>query len=137
MTVFPHDILMAKIHAYGFEMSALKLIYSYLIDSTQTVKVKGEHTTKRQIKLGVPQGSLLGVLLLNLHLNDMFDSIDADLFNFMDDNNLSSVAHTMDEAKALLINETEAALNWIETNEMIANQRNSISCFSHLTGRIS
>ena len=27
----------------------------------------------------------------------------------------------MDEAKALLINETEAALNWIEANEMIAN----------------
>ena len=40
----------------------------------------------------------------------MFNSIDADLFNFADDNNLSSVGHTMDEAKALLINETEAAL---------------------------
>ena len=51
----------------------------------------------------------------------MFDSIDADLFNFGDDNNLSSVGHTMAEAKALLINETEAALNWIEANEMIAN----------------
>ena len=33
-------------------------------------------------------------------------SVDADLFNFADDNNLSSVGHTMDEAKALLINET-------------------------------
>ena len=39
----------------------------------------------------------------------------------MDDNNLSSVGHTMDEAKPLLISETEAALNWIEANEMIAN----------------
>ena len=37
----PHDILIAKIHAYGFEMSTLKLIYSYLINRTQTVKVKG------------------------------------------------------------------------------------------------
>ena len=32
----PHDILIAKIHAYGFEMSALKLICSYLINRTQT-----------------------------------------------------------------------------------------------------
>ena len=51
----------------------------------------------------------------------MFDSTDADMFNFMDDNNLSPVGRTMGEAKALLINETEAALNWIEANEMTAN----------------
>ena len=117
----PHDILIAKIHAYGFEMSALELIYSYLIDRTQTVKVKGERSTERQIKSGVPQGSIPGVLLSNIYLNDMFDSIDADLFIFADDNNLSSVGHTMDEAKALLINESEEALNWIEANEIIAN----------------
>ena len=117
----PHDILITKIHAYRFEMIALKLIYSYLVDRTQTVKVKGECSTERQIKSGVPQGSLLGVLLFNIYLNDMFDSIDADLFSFSDDNNLSSVGHAMDETKALLINETEAALNWIEANEMIAN----------------
>ena len=102
-------------------MGALKLFYSYLVDRTETVKVKGERSTERQIKSGVPQGSLLGVLLFNIYLNDIFDSIDADLFNFADDNNLSSIGHTMDEAKTLLINETEAALNWIEANEMIAN----------------
>ena len=114
----PHDILIAKIYTYGFEMSALKLIYSYLINRTQIVKVKGECSTERQIKSGVPQGSLLGVLLFNIYLNDIFDSVDADLFIFADDNNLSSVGPTMHEAKALLINETEAALNWIEANEM-------------------
>ena len=116
----PHDILITKIHAYRFEISTLKLIYSYLTDRTQTVKVKGECSTERQIKSGVPQDSLLGVLLFNIYLN-MFDSIDADLFNFVDDNNLSSVGYTVEEAKALLINETEAALNWIEANEMITN----------------
>ena len=88
---------------------------------TQTVKVEGECSTECQIHSRVPQGSLLGVLLFNRYLNDMFHSIDADLFTFADDNNLSPVGHTMDEAKALLINETEAALNWIEANEMIAN----------------
>ena len=65
------------------------------------MKVKGERSTERQIRSGVPQGSLLGALLFNIYLNDMFDSIDADLFNFADDSNLSSVGHTMDEAKAL------------------------------------
>ena len=51
----------------------------------------------------------------------MLHSTDADLFNFGDDKNLSSVGHTTDEAKAILINETDAALNRTEANEMIAN----------------
>ena len=72
----------------------------------------------------------------NIYLNDMLDSIEADLFNFANDNNLSSVDHTMDEANALLISETEAALNWIEANDMIANSEKSISCSFHLTNSI-
>ena len=108
-----HDILIAKLHAYGFEMKALKLVYSYLINRTQTVKVKGEYSARRQAKAGVPQGSLLGVLLFNVYLNDMFDSVQADLYNVADDNNLSAVSNTIDEAEAVLITETEAAINWI------------------------
>ena len=66
----------------------------------------------------MPQGSLLGVLLFNVYLND---SVQADLYNFADDNNLLTVGNTTDEAKAILITKTEAAINWIESNQMIAN----------------
>ena len=118
-----HDILIAKLHAYGFEMEALKLIYSYMINMIQTVKVKGEYSAKRQVKAGVPQGSLLGVLLFNVYLNGMFDSVQADLYNFADDNHLSTVGNTIDEIKAILITETGAAINWIESNQMITNQK--------------
>ena len=74
-----------------------------------------------QVKAGVPQGSMLGVLLFNVYLNDMFDLVRADLYNFSDGNNLSTVGSTIDEVKAILITETEAAINWIESNQMIAN----------------
>ena len=100
-------------------MCALKLAYSYLINRTQTMKVEGEHSTKGQVKSTTRQGSLLHVLLCNIYSNDTFDSIEAELFNFADDNNLLSVGHTMHEAKATLSNEKEVALNWIEANEMI------------------
>ena len=116
-----HDILIAKLHAYGFEMKALTLIYSCLINRTLTVKVKGEYSARRQVRAGVPQGSLLGVLLYNVYLNDMFDSVQADFCNFADDNNLSAVGNTINEAKAILITETEAAINRIESDQMIAN----------------
>ena len=74
-----HDILIAKLHAYGFGIKALKLIYSYLINRTQTVKVKC--SARRQVRAGVPQGSLLRVLLFNVYLNDIFDSVRADLYS--------------------------------------------------------
>ena len=51
----------------------------------------------------------------------MFDSVQTDLCNFADDNNLSTVGNTIDEAKFILITEAEAAINLIEPNQMIAN----------------
>ena len=94
-----HDILIAKLHAYGFEMNELKLIYLYLINRTQTVKVKREYSARCQVNAGVPQGSLLGVLLFNVYLNDMSDSVQADICNFADDNNLSTVGNALMKQK--------------------------------------
>ena len=92
-------------------MSASKLIYSYLVNRTQTGKVKGEPSTERQMKSGIPKGSLLGVLSFNVYLKNMLDPIEADLFHFADDNYFSSVGHLMVEAKALLINEPVVSLD--------------------------
>ena len=108
------DILIAKLHAYRFEMEALKLIYAHWINRTQTVKVKGEYGARHQVKVGVPQGSLFGVLLFNVYLNDTSDLVQVDLYNFTDDNNITTVNNTIDEVKAVLITETEAAIKWIQ-----------------------
>ena len=34
----PYDLLIAKLNAYGFDQEALKLIHSYLCDSSQKLK---------------------------------------------------------------------------------------------------
>ena len=105
-------------------MSALKLIYSYLVDRTQTVKVKGERSTKRQIKSGVPQGSLPGVLLFNIYLSDMtLLMLTCLILRMIITSLLQVIQWMMDEAKELLINETETALNWIKANEMIEDPK--------------
>ena len=84
--LIPHDLLIAKLHAYGFEKSALKCVHSYLTERTQRTKVDGEYSSKRTMKYGVPQGSILGPLLFNLFMNDIFYFIDkSKLANYADD----------------------------------------------------
>ena len=49
-----HDLMTAKLEAYGFDYKALKLIYSYLTNRSQRVKVNSEYSTWSRIQTGVP-----------------------------------------------------------------------------------
>ena len=59
-------------HAYGFEIDSLRLIYSYLVGRKQCVKIDNEYSTCQEILFGVAQGSILGPLLFNIHMCDLF-----------------------------------------------------------------
>ena len=61
-----HNLLVAKLHAYGFSNNALRLIKSYLSDRWQRVKINNSFSTWSALLVGVPQGSVFGPLLFNL-----------------------------------------------------------------------
>ena len=67
-----HDLLIAKLNAYGFDLIALKLIYDHLSDRSQKIKVGSLFSACLDIIYGVPQGSILGLLLFNIDLCDLF-----------------------------------------------------------------
>ena len=115
------DLIIAKLAAYGLGDGALQKIYSYLKNLKQSVKVKGVISLLKVILARVPQGSLLGPLLFNIFINDMFCFITSNLHNFADDNTLSAVAESLQSLANELEHQAKKAIDWLQMNQMIAN----------------
>ena len=54
-----HDLLIAKLNAYGLSLSALKLVHVYLQNWKQITKIGSSYSLWEEIVSVVPQGSIL------------------------------------------------------------------------------
>ena len=67
-----HSLLLAKLKAYGFSNQVLTLLQSYLYSTFQRNIINGSLSSWNEVITAVPQGSILGPLLFNILLNDIF-----------------------------------------------------------------
>ena len=118
-----HQLLIAKLHAYGFSTGALEIIFDYLSDRWQRVKINMSFSSWSELFSGIPQGSVLGPLFFNIYLNDLFfQFLNTGVCNIADDT--TPYACDIDLVNLLhnLENDTMSAIIWFELNYMKLNE---------------
>ena len=98
-----HDVLLQKLYAIGFSKHTVNWFQSYLSNRSFLVNLGNNFSKSASVSCGVPQGSILGPLLLLIYVNDMSQAVKCDLFLYADDTCL--VCQHKD------INKTENQLN--------------------------
>ena len=117
-----HELLLAKLNAYGFHESALQSIHCYLRNRWQRVKIHYSFSHWEELLLGVPQGSVLGPILFNIYLNDLLWFVnEGEVCNFADDTTFYCCNKDL---KILLENlelDSSKAIEWFKMNYMKLN----------------
>ena len=98
-----HDLLIAKLNAFSFSLPALRLIHDYISNRKQRTRVNNSYSTWIEIVFGVPQRSIVGSLLFNIFLADLFFIVNStDIANYADGNTPYATANDIDSLIASL-----------------------------------
>ena len=120
-----HNLLLAKLEAYGFSRKSIKLLKSYLSGRKQRVKILSSFSNWLWINFGIPQGSILGPLLFNIFINDLFLFIEeSEICNFADDNTLYVCNPFIENVINSLQKDLDNLNNlnkWLTDNSLVAN----------------
>jgi hypothetical protein len=127
----PHCLLIAKLHAYGFSQSSCLLVAAYLSNRQQRVKLGSSRSSWLTFNKGVPQGSILGPVLFNIFIHDMFYFTSSILLNYADDNTIVCSNSNLECLVQSLSRESNVAVKWFSDNGMQANPGKFQCIISH------
>ena len=117
-----HDLLIAKLEAYGVNSRSLKILSSYLSNRKKRVQIGNVYSSWHDIITGVPQGSILGPLLFNIFLSYLFLFLnEVDIANYADDNTPYVCEQDSRKVTENLESYSAKLSTWFISNRMKAN----------------
>ena len=120
----PHELIIAKLNAYGFSLSSLKLMESYLSERKKRTKINIAYSSLEEILFGVPQWSILGPILFNIFHIDLFLFVqNVDFKSYADDNTIYNAGDNIDEVIFSLQESSKKLFKWFVDNQMKINDK--------------
>ena len=117
-----HDILYLNFERYGIRGVALEWIKSYFKNRTQFVQYNNVFSVEKEIRCGVPQGSILGPLFFILYINDLPGVLHlTESLLFADDTSIFYSHNDPDELARVINEELEYIDLWMKVNKLSVN----------------
>ena len=117
-----HDLLLAKLNFHGINLDALQLLGSHLSKRHQRVKVNSTLSDWKEIRFGVPQESVLGPLLFNVFVYDIFLFVRCtNICNYADDTTVFACHPTIESIIRQLETDGTLVAKWFSDNNVKLN----------------
>ena len=117
-----HKILLEKIYHYWIRGSAYEWFRNHLVDREQFVTYNGVSSATKYTMCGVPQGSILGLLLFLVYINDLCSVCKHTIpILFAEDTNLFCSGADLGKMEMNINSELAQISTWLKVNKLSLN----------------
>ena len=117
-----HKRIIDKLYQLGIKNTELDWFSSYLKSRQQIVTCNGVLSAPMEVTVGVPQGSLLGVLLFQIIINDMAKNLRyCSTILYADDTTIYVVGKSLHFLKLKMQSDLESVSHWLSHNHLKLN----------------